>query len=150
MKKRSVNCWLMHRKMVAAVAATSSQRHGPESLRTRVTSPSTGPLSAAWGSANTTLSGAAAVVDRAGAERLMGAVGDTGSPEWRVVGSGPGLCNSLPARPADYSNTGSIPAAVSAALRVAPQALANASLSSGGLFFRNVLQAPTRVSWRFT
>ena len=27
MKKRSENCWLMHSRMVAAVATTSAQRH---------------------------------------------------------------------------------------------------------------------------
>ena len=29
MKKRSENCWLMHSRMVAAVATTSAQRQAP-------------------------------------------------------------------------------------------------------------------------
>src|SRR5438876_12142906 len=40
MKKRSENCWLMHSRMVTAVASTSAQRHAPRSVRTRVTSAS--------------------------------------------------------------------------------------------------------------
>src|SRR2546430_6712798 len=40
MKKRSENCWLMHSRMVTAVATTSAQRHAPRSVRTRVTSAS--------------------------------------------------------------------------------------------------------------
>src|SRR5581483_12211694 len=64
----------MHRKMVAAVARMSSQRHTPESLRTRVTSPSTGPA-VACGSANSTLAGGAA-----GGPALWALLADTDLP----------------------------------------------------------------------
>ena len=52
MKKRSENCWLMHSRMVAAVAITSAQRHAPRNVRTRVTSASCILPAPACGSSN--------------------------------------------------------------------------------------------------
>ncbi len=67
MKKRSENCWLMHSRIVAAVATTSVQRHAPRKVRTRVTSASCRLPMPACGSSNSIrLAGAAAVSDAEG------------------------------------------------------------------------------------
>ena len=70
MKKRSENCWLMQSRIVAAVAATSAQRHAPRNDRTRVTSAS---CMLACGSSNS--------MRDAGATMLSLAEGDIVSPE---------------------------------------------------------------------
>src|SRR4051812_2673185 len=70
MKKRSENCWLMHNRIVTAVATTSAQRQAPRNERTRVTSAS---CMLACGSSNTMRS--------AGATAVSLAEGDIVSPE---------------------------------------------------------------------
>src|SRR5688572_307964 len=74
MKKRSANCWLMQRKIVSAVATISAQRQTPCRVRTRVTSASARPPTAACGSSNTTFFGASAAV---AAEDFAGPEEDT-------------------------------------------------------------------------
>ena len=132
-------------------ATTSSQRQTPVSLRTRVTSASTGPC-AACGSANSTLPVPAGLVG-AGDTGLLMLRATPVRPEMAGadlrVGAVRRLSRGMPTR-SDYSNTGSMPAAVSAALRAAIQPLAKASLSSGGLVFRNAAQAAASVSWRLS
>src|SRR3954453_4732719 len=66
MKNRNENCWLMHNRIVTAVATIRAQRHAPRKVRTRVTSASCSPPTPACGSSNSTrlaavMSGSAAV-----------------------------------------------------------------------------------------
>src|ERR1700709_377668 len=65
MKNRSENCWLIHSRMVAAVAITSAQRQPPCKTRTRVTSASCRLPMPACGSSNSIRFGAAAALSDA-------------------------------------------------------------------------------------
>src|SRR5262245_1179618 len=131
----------MQSAMDAAESAISSQRQGPPSLRTRVTSASTGPA-CTRGAANWLLP-----LEAEEPAALTGR--DTPTPENAGLqagqeamrnqsGNDPGgtVASASPRQTAppvgSQSNTGSMPADVNADLRAAAQPLAN-SLSSGGL-----------------
>src|SRR4029079_4252834 len=114
MKKRSENCWLMHKRMVTAVATTSAQRHAPRNDRTRVTSAS---CMLACGSSNS--------MRDAGATMLSLAEGDIISPE--AV-----FAFDLSEQPRCYSKPFGIFAFASAAARAFIQPSRNALSSDGG------------------
>src|SRR6476620_4644983 len=115
MRKRSENCWLMHKRMVTAVATTSAQRQAPRQERTRVTSAS---CMLACGSSNTT--------GWAGATAVSLAEGDIVSPEAVFVFD----CGRAKRR---YSNPFGMLALVNAAARAFIQPSRNALSSDGGL-----------------
>ncbi len=112
----------MHSAMVAAVMMTSSQRQPPLSLRTRVTSASTGPAWT-WGSSNSTLAAAA------GPDLSDGTC--TRAPDQLAVAEDRGLATAAvsegsadvwrSATRGAYSKMASMPAAVRAFLRAAIQ-----------------------------
>src|SRR5690348_14503902 len=115
MKKRSENCWLIHSRIVTAVAITSAQRHAPRNERTRVTSAS---CMLACGSSNS--------IRCAGATTLSLAEADIVSPE-----------DSAGLRPERqkqyYSKPFGIFALASASARAFIQPSRNALSSDGGL-----------------
>src|SRR3978361_1990378 len=137
MKNRSENCWLIHRRMVAAVATTSAQRQPPCKTPTRVTSASCRLPMPACGSSNSIRVGAAAALSDA----------DIIYPQQKRV-----RLRFSGARENDgyCSKPFGILALASAAARAVIQPSRKALSSDGGLALPYSVHAAASTSWRLS